>query len=397
MTRTTTPANTDSRELGQTLPLVIVFLVVLLLMCGAVVDIGNAYRAQNALQASADAAATAAADNLPDVGAAAAAGHSFSSEAGGKNTVPGVSDVNTNVVTNCATSPKFCDPANTVQVTETGNVPTFFLKLIGVNSIPETVHATACSPCGGVPLDVMIVLDRTGSMKGQKLLNAKQGVTAFLNSMDPTIDNVGLAVLPPAPTPGADCDVPTSNSYNSLASQYLLVPLSSDWGTDVNNQVQLDQNSPLLSTLNCIQAGGQTAYADAIDAAQAELNKDGRPGVQQVIIFLSDGAANTGPTYYPASSPYRTQPCHQGVASADDAKAEGTLVYSILYDTNDGGNPLCQAQGGGNEQPAIYSQDAMQQIASPGNYYVQPEPAQLTSIFLAISADLTAGTSRLTD
>ena len=37
----------------------------------------------------------------------------------------------------------------------------------------------------------------------------------------------------------------------------------------------------------------------------------------------------------------------------------------------------------------------MQQIASPGNYYAQPQPAQLTTIFLAISADLAAGTARI--
>jgi hypothetical protein len=388
--------NADSRELGQTLPLVIVFLVVLLLMCGAVVDIGNAYRAEDALQASADAAATAAADNLPDINAAAAAAHDFSSEPGAKNAVPGVSDVNTDVVTNCATSRKFCDPANTVQVTETGSVPTFFLKLMGVDSIPETVHATACSPCGGVPLDIMVVLDRTGSMNdNNKLTNAKQGVLAFLGSLDPTIDNVGLAVLPPAPTPGTECDKPSSNSYNSVNSEYVMVPLSSGWGTEVNNQVQLDQNSPLVSTLNCIQANGQTAYADAIDAAQQELDADGRPGVQQVIVFLSDGAANTGPTYYPTTSPYRTQPCQQGVNSAADAKAQGAIVYSILYDSSDG-SPLCGAQGGGNEQPQMYSNQAMQQIASSGNFYDQPNPTQLTTIFLAISADLTAGTSRLT-
>ena len=395
MTRTT-PVK-DSRELGQTLPLVIVFLVVLLLMCGAVVDIGNAYRAQDALQASADAAATAAADNLPDTNAADSAGHNFSSEAGGKNAIPGVSNVNTDIVTNCTTSPQFCDPANTVQVTETGVVPTFFLKLIGIDSIPETVKATACSPCGGVPLDIMIVLDRTGSMnQNNKLVNAKQGISAFLGSLDPTVDNVGLAVLPPAPAPGTDCNVPSGNSYNSLSSQYLMVPLSSNWGTEVNNQVQLDQNSPLLSTLNCIQAGGSTAYADAIDAAQQELDADGRPGVQQVIVFLSDGAANTGPTYYPATSPYRTQPCQQGVNSAADAKAQGTIVYSILYDSSDG-SPLCGAQGGGPEQPQMYSNVAMQEIASPGNFYDQPNPTQLTTIFLAISADLTAGTSRLTN
>ena len=51
----------------------------------------------------------------------------------------------------------------------------------------------------------MIVLDRTGSMSGSKLDSAKQGILAFMKTMDPTIDNVGLAVLPPAPTTLGGC------------------------------------------------------------------------------------------------------------------------------------------------------------------------------------------------
>ena len=47
------------------------------------------------------------------------------------------------------------------------------------------------------------------------------------------------------------------------------------------------------------------------------------------------------------------------------------------------------------EQPAIQSNEALQQIASPGNYYAQPQPTQLTTIFLAISADIARGTSRI--
>jgi uncharacterized protein YegL len=46
------------------------------------------------------------------------------------------------------------------------------------------VHAQACSPCATTPLDVMIVLDRTGSMAGQKIQNAEKGVEAFLGTMD---------------------------------------------------------------------------------------------------------------------------------------------------------------------------------------------------------------------
>ena len=60
----------SSNESGQTLPLVVAFVLVLMIMCGAVIDIGNAYRVHQQLQASADAAAAAGASNLPSAAAA---------------------------------------------------------------------------------------------------------------------------------------------------------------------------------------------------------------------------------------------------------------------------------------------------------------------------------------
>src|SRR5262245_9191147 len=47
----------SSSQLGQALPLVVVFMFTILIFAGLVIDLGNAYRVQRALQASADAAA----------------------------------------------------------------------------------------------------------------------------------------------------------------------------------------------------------------------------------------------------------------------------------------------------------------------------------------------------
>ena len=74
---------------GQTLPLVVIFMMSLLLAAGLTIDIGNAYRVKQSLQASADAASAAGAGNLPSPGAAVAAANSFGSEPGGKNPIPG--------------------------------------------------------------------------------------------------------------------------------------------------------------------------------------------------------------------------------------------------------------------------------------------------------------------
>ncbi len=63
-----TPSEPRGRTLasaaGQTLPLVVVFMFSILVFAGLVIDFGNAYRVQKALQASADASAAAGAGQL---------------------------------------------------------------------------------------------------------------------------------------------------------------------------------------------------------------------------------------------------------------------------------------------------------------------------------------------
>jgi Flp pilus assembly protein TadG len=398
-------AGSPASASGQTLPIVVLFMLVMLLMCGAVIDLGNVYRVEQALQASADAAVAAGASSLPNTAAAETAARHVSSENGAQNAIPGVPDVTATVTTDCSYSPKFCNPANTVKVAETARVPTYFLGTIGIATIELNVEASACSPCGGLPLDVMIVLDRSGSMSGQKLQNAKDGIKAFLGSMDPAINRVGLVAFQPR-TGTNSCATPSTNTYNSSAAHYLFVPLSDDYAAPAGT---LRTSSPLVSAVNCVRAGGSTAYANALDAAQAELDANGREGWLPVIILLSDGAANDGPSYLPAASPYRTQPCAHSIHIAAASKAKGVLVYTIAYDLNGAGAQDCFMAPGAQvsatvtagssdtpESPAITANQALQQIASPGNYYAQPQPLELVGIFDEISADIARGHSRLT-
>ena len=71
------------------------------------------------------------------------------------------------------------------------------------------------------------------------------------------------------------------------------------------------------------------------------------------------------------------------------------LVYSIAYDLDVSGSEACKAASGADEQPPIQANQAMQQIATPGNYFYQPQPTQLVGVFDAITADLAKGTSRI--
>jgi hypothetical protein len=294
-----------------------------------------------------------------------------------------------------------CNPVNAVVVEQVAPVQTIFARVVGIDEFDVHSHATACSPCASRPLDVMLVLDRTGSMcmthagasdpSCTDLSNARDGLKAFLQAMDPTVDLVGLAVFPPARSLSSRCSTPTSSSnyaYDLTSAPYVLVGLSSDYKSGTT----LNASSALVSTIECVRGGGSTSYATAIEKAQGELTAHGRADVQDIIVFFSDGAANYGPSYYGNSSPYRRQPCHQGVSSAGVVKSHGTIVYSIGYDLNalDGGANICESYTGANESPPITAYSALQAIASSSDtFYNQPGAGDVDQIYRAIAGDLT--------
>jgi Flp pilus assembly protein TadG len=295
-----------------------VVLVVLLGCAALVVDVGRAYLAKRHLQASADAAATAGALELPDPIAAESYALNYSGKDGAKNDNNKLPGVATSVTTKCLSFAP-CSPVNTVVVEQTTVVPTILAKVLGIDEFTIKAKATACSPCSSKPLDIMLVLDRTGSMcqfsDGSNdpactdLTNAKNGLLEFVQYMDPAIHKIGFAVFPPRTSGGSACSTPASSNYNWTSSVYTVGPLSNNYkvGNDLN------ESSQLVSTIRCQRGGGSTAYAHALERAQSELNSSrGRPGVQNVIVFFSDGAANTEPTYLSSTSPYRRQPCRQG-------------------------------------------------------------------------------------
>jgi hypothetical protein len=121
--------------------------------------------------------------------------------------------------------------------------------------------------------------------------------------------------------------------------------------------------------------------------------------VQNVIVFFSDGAANTGPTYLSSSSPYRTRPCGQGVSSANVVKGAGTLVYTIGYDLDalGGGANVCRSYTGSLESPAITAYDALRLMATNGDtFFNRPNPGDLTRVYTQIAAEI-GGTRLIPD
>ncbi len=326
------------------LVLALIFIVVVLLgMAALVVDVGYAYYAHRSLQSSADASALAGAQELPNSSMAVSVANSYGGQPGGKNAHGNIPGVTTTVTTKCIVSIPGCSPVNSVVVSErAARVPTIFAKLLGIDHFDIKAKATACSPCGVKPLDIMLVLDRTGSMcqdhNGNHdplctdLKNAKSGMKTFLGYMDPTMQWVGLAVLPPATSIG-NLALPADGEL-----QLDVVPLhgrSALAATSCSNG-QLNNNSNLITTINCQSRGRPTPPMPTHSRRRRPSSIYTRPSrtLRDIIVFLSDGAANTGrPTTRP---PLRTEGSRATRASGPPprSRTRGTLIYSIGYDLN---------------------------------------------------------------
>ena len=461
----------------------------MLIVCvGLVVDVGHAMLVQRQLQAGVDAAALAGVQHLPEKVMAETVAVQYSATPGSKNAVHTVDNATTTAKAVCITGVPGCSRrdggVNGVVVSSTSKVPTWFGRIIGISELTVSAKATACSPCTVTPLDIMIVLDRTGSMctpsgpgsSCPDLNNAVSGIQTFLKLMDPTLDKVGLAVTPPVlnksmkgnctyrpwdgtsnpnPWPPASLngkyfgydqwwDVNGSHKPgfpSTESSHYVIASLEGADGnlTDdyiienpVDHTWDLNPASTLTQRLGCVRTNGSTSYSLSMEEAKRELSTNGRGGVKDIIIFLSDGAANTTPmevgTHWTLGG-WQLKPCGAGVQAAANIKGPqsnpSTIVYTIGYDLSggtavpekcrrpnsnghqNGSNPLetgcgVAPSGWGRPVTGCSAWDAIRAMASKdalGNplFYEQPVPAKLDEIFRAIALDLGGSRGRLID
>jgi Flp pilus assembly protein TadG len=422
-------------ERGQILPLLAGGMtVVLLAISGLVIDVGHAYAVKQKLQAVADASALAAAGSLPTVSSAGATAVSYGPA--GKNPVSDATVAQTTSAW-CLTSITYCyggapgsavtssgGQANGVVVSEQATVPTSFLKLVGVNSLSVSAKAVACGMCGTQPLNIVLVVDRTGSM-APNIADLKAGLATFAGSLDPNLDWVSLLVLPPATGGNACVAAPQNTSYPLNAGDSY--PVGSDaayavvhWSHDyLTASGSLNPSSQLVQQVNCISAAGSTSYKQALIAAQAELANPpaGRASYQKVIVFESDGAANTAPdSYFDSTSGKRValndgtdtiykptsahtddvnRPCGSAVDYASTLKASGVQILTVGYQANDDcyqaphitGKRGSTTLGVGYRQvpEGLAALTALAQIASPADAFTASNASTMSSAFAGIA------------
>jgi Flp pilus assembly protein TadG len=149
-------------ERGQVLAIAAGGAVAFIMFVALVVDGGYGFWAKRSLQSSSDAAALAGAQLLPDSTTATNEAYAYS----GRKTPQGKNyssplNTTTSVTTECRVGGCAAGEADTVIVTETAEVPTFFAKLIGIDSYTvkaKAVASRASTPGGGgsTPLAIYV-------------------------------------------------------------------------------------------------------------------------------------------------------------------------------------------------------------------------------------------------
>jgi hypothetical protein len=240
------------------------------------------------------------------------------------------------VVHDC--NPYVGDKCNTISVRTNRDVPYYFAPVIGINQgNTGSVSAASCNgACGAAssPLDVVMVIDRTGSMTAADLANAKNAALSVLDFYDAQQQWVGIVALP-YPQPSNKCAVNNPQLYPaSAASLWQVSPLSSNY--DLSNGLP-DPASQIVKNIKCLvvatnptvrvsgvdkTAAGHTNLGDPLDAAREMLLTQGRSNVPDVIIFMTDGEAN---------QPDGLQPCNYLNTKATQAKAANQTIFTIGY------------------------------------------------------------------
>ena len=178
------------------------------------------------------------------------------------------------------------------------------------------------------PVNVAIVLDRSGSMSGQKIEHAKKAAIQAIDYL------------------GSD-DIVSIVAYDHRVN--VLVP-----ATKVSDKASIKKR------ISALTSGGNTALFAGVSKGAAELRKFADKDRVNRIILLSDGKANSGP-----SSP----------------KALGDLGASLR---KEGISVTTWGLGNG------YNEDLMDQLAqrSDGNHTFIESPQQLAGIFEAEFGDI---------
>lgn len=174
------------------------------------------------------------------------------------------------------------------------------------------------NPLCPVPVDVMLVIDRSGSMGDYSYCAGNQSITSRTQCI-----LAGYQWIVEPMTTTKDAAIFFVNKFDMSKDKIGLV----SYATDANLESGLINNQTLINQkINSLTPNGYTNIGGAIHMASVELNTNNRTDATPIIVLMTDGKANVN-----ASGNY---PDYDGGASyalaeANLAKAAGYTIYTI--------------------------------------------------------------------
>lgn len=293
-----------------------------------------------------------------------------------------------------------CDPAaghvcNTLVVSSPALVDYNFAPVLGVfeGSTGARTAAACKGLCGEppeIPVDLVMILDRTGSMNGVDTENARRAADSVRKIYDPRLQWMGLSLLHRSDDSAA-CVTKADNGSTWQARipadlrEWVPIGLTGTgaaFGSDYTSD-----GSAMARAIGCFDnsSGQGTDLADPVRMATYELETYGRSNAVKAILLLSDGKPNSS-----SSSAVRQSDnyCAEAFAAAEAAKARGIEVYTVGFGLDVEQDHICQDTSGawrGKSAPdllAAMATDSVNDNGCPGSenddgdrYYCLPKTA----------------------
>ncbi|TAK62819.1 MAG: hypothetical protein EPO22_07090, partial [Dehalococcoidia bacterium] len=197
------------------------------------------------------------------------------------------------------------DKCNVIVVAASNDVNYFIAPAIGIKKgSTGSIQSAACNgPCGGpptAPVDVALVMDRTGSMSSTDLTNARNAAKALLQTFNPSLQYVALGLLGPSRVDSSCSGVNSpAKGLGASSSQYgttmpgdvpKWIPVGlSGTGAPVNEAYlnadgTLNTSSTIVKAINCFgKSSTGTNLSTPMRMAKYYLDNNGRAGVRKGI------------------------------------------------------------------------------------------------------------------